>query len=49
MLDKRLRSRVSQGLAPIGKGLERAGISANLLTGIGLGVLGPHRRAHRRR
>ncbi len=36
MLDKRLRSRVSQGLAPIGKGLERAGISANLLTVIGL-------------
>ncbi len=37
MLDKRLRSSISQGLAPIGKGLERAGISANLLTGIGLG------------
>jgi CDP-diacylglycerol--glycerol-3-phosphate 3-phosphatidyltransferase len=37
MLDKRLRSSVSQGLAPIGKGLERAGISANLLTVIGLG------------
>ena len=36
MLDKRLRSRVSQGLAPIGKGLERAGISANLLTVVGL-------------
>jgi CDP-diacylglycerol---glycerol-3-phosphate 3-phosphatidyltransferase len=37
MLDGRLRTRVSQGLAPIGKGLERAGISANLLTVIGLG------------
>ncbi|MGZ6995278.1 MAG: CDP-alcohol phosphatidyltransferase family protein [Acidimicrobiia bacterium] len=36
MLDKRLRSRISQGLAPIGEGLERAGISANLLTVIGL-------------
>jgi CDP-diacylglycerol---glycerol-3-phosphate 3-phosphatidyltransferase len=36
MLDKRLRSRVSQGLAPIGKGLEQAGISANFLTVVGL-------------
>ena len=37
MLDGRLRPRVSQGLAPIGRGLEQAGISANLLTVIGLG------------
>jgi phosphatidylinositol phosphate synthase len=36
MLDGRLRTRVSQGLAPIGTGLERAGISANLLTVVGL-------------
>ena len=36
MLDGRLRTRVSQGLAPIGQGLERAGISANTLTVIGL-------------
>jgi CDP-diacylglycerol--glycerol-3-phosphate 3-phosphatidyltransferase len=36
MLDGRLRTRVGQGLAPIGRGLERAGISANLLTVIGL-------------
>ena len=36
MLDGRLRTRVNQGLAPIGKGLEKAGISANLLTVIGL-------------
>ncbi len=49
MLDKRLRSRVSQGLAPIGKGLERAGISANLLTVVGLALLGRHRAADRRR
>jgi CDP-diacylglycerol--glycerol-3-phosphate 3-phosphatidyltransferase len=36
MLDGRLRTRVSQGLAPIGRGLERARISANLLTVVGL-------------
>ena len=36
MLDGRLRTRVAQGLAPIGQGLERAGISANTLTVIGL-------------
>lgn len=36
MLDGRLRTRVSQGLAPIGKGLEQAGISANFLTVVGL-------------
>ena len=35
MLDGRLRTRVGQGLAPIGRGLERAGISANTLTVIG--------------
>ena len=38
MLDKRLRSTVSHGLAPIGKGLQRAGISANFLTVVGLAV-----------
>jgi CDP-diacylglycerol---glycerol-3-phosphate 3-phosphatidyltransferase len=37
MLDRRLRSGISKGLAPIGEGLEKAGISANLLTAIGLG------------
>jgi len=36
MLDGKLRTRVSQGLAPIGKGLEQAGVSANFLTGLGL-------------
>lgn len=36
MLDKRLRSHISQGLAPIGKGLESAGVSANFLTVVGL-------------
>lgn len=36
MLDGRLRTRVSQGLAPIGKGLERAKISADTLTVLGL-------------
>lgn len=36
MLDKRLRSRVAQGLAPIGKGLEQAGVSANFLTVVGV-------------
>ncbi len=36
MLDGKLRTRVSQGLAPIGKGLEQAGVSANFLTGVGL-------------
>jgi CDP-diacylglycerol--glycerol-3-phosphate 3-phosphatidyltransferase len=38
MLDGRLRTRVSQGLAPIGKGLERARISANTLTVVGLAL-----------
>src|SRR4051794_8632068 len=36
MLDKRLRAHISQGLAPIGKGLESAGVSANFLTVVGL-------------
>jgi CDP-diacylglycerol--glycerol-3-phosphate 3-phosphatidyltransferase len=36
MLDGRLRTRVTQGLAPIGRGLERAHISANTLTVVGL-------------
>jgi CDP-diacylglycerol--glycerol-3-phosphate 3-phosphatidyltransferase len=38
MLDGRLRTRVSQGLAPIGKGLEKARISANALTVVGLAL-----------
>jgi CDP-diacylglycerol--glycerol-3-phosphate 3-phosphatidyltransferase len=38
MLDGRLRTRVSQGLAPLGRGLERARISANLLTVVGLAL-----------
>jgi CDP-diacylglycerol--glycerol-3-phosphate 3-phosphatidyltransferase len=36
MLDGRLRTRVSQGLAPIGKALERANVSADMLTVLGL-------------
>jgi CDP-diacylglycerol--glycerol-3-phosphate 3-phosphatidyltransferase len=36
MLDGRLRTRVSQGLAPIGKGLERANVSADTLTVLGV-------------
>jgi CDP-diacylglycerol--glycerol-3-phosphate 3-phosphatidyltransferase len=36
MFDKRLRAGVERGLRPVGSGLERAGISANQLTLIGL-------------
>jgi CDP-diacylglycerol--glycerol-3-phosphate 3-phosphatidyltransferase len=38
MLDGRMRTRVAQGLAPIGRGLERARISANTLTVVGLAL-----------
>ena len=37
MLDGRLRANVERGLEPIGKGLSRAGINADVLTVVGLG------------
>jgi CDP-diacylglycerol---glycerol-3-phosphate 3-phosphatidyltransferase len=37
MLDRRMRASVSRGLAPIGRGLQRAGVGADTLTIIGLG------------
>jgi CDP-diacylglycerol---glycerol-3-phosphate 3-phosphatidyltransferase len=36
MLDGRWRAKVERGLAPVGKGLERAGITADFLTLVGL-------------
>ena len=37
MLDGRWRANVERGLEPVGKGLQRAGINADVLTVIGLG------------
>jgi CDP-diacylglycerol--glycerol-3-phosphate 3-phosphatidyltransferase len=37
MLDERWRARVERSLEPVGKGLQRAGINADVLTVIGLG------------
>lgn len=38
MLDKRLRGSVERGLAPVGTGLHRAGVTADVLTVIGLAL-----------
>lgn len=38
MLDGTLRASVGQGLAPIGRGLRRIGVTPNLLTALGLAI-----------
>ena len=43
MLDGRWRATVERGLEPVGQGLDRAGITADGLTVIGLGLRRRHR------